>query len=144
MAKAPSGNAISDQLIKALHSTTARYHSTVQATKAGYAVASPCVTSPAGTMGFHWVNMALVDPVFDPMQPEALLYAPDKHGKLKLVAVEYLVANIGQPAPTFGGQPFDVNAAPLPFPHWALHVWVHESNPAGMFMPFNPNVSCNS
>ncbi len=131
-------------LAQAVKSTTARFHSTTQATKAGYAVNSPCVAHPTlGTMGFHWVNQGLVDPVFDAMQPEAVLYAPDKNGNLKLVAVEYIVINVGQPAPKFDGRAFDVGGTPVPVPHWSLHVWVHETNPNGMFTPFNPAVSCN-
>ena len=130
-------------LLKAVHSATARYHSTTQATKAGYAVSSPCVSHPTlGTMGFHWVNNALVDPAFDPLQPEALLYAPGPNDTLKLVAVEYIVINVGQPAPTFDGRAFDVGGTPVPVPHWSLHVWAHEDNPNGVFTPFNPSITC--
>ena len=56
--------------------------------------------------------------------------------------VEYIVIDVGQPAPTFGGQPFDVGGTPVPVPHWSLHVWLHKDNPAGLFKPFNPTVSC--
>ena len=42
-------------------------------------------------MGFHLIKGDLLDRTVDPAQPEALVYAPDKHGKLKLVAVEYVV-----------------------------------------------------
>ena len=131
-------------LAKKLHARTARFHSTKQASKAGYVGGSPCVSSPDGGMGFHWVNDALVDPVFDPMNPEAILYAPDANGKLKLIAVEYLVIDVGQPAPTFDGQPFDVGGSPIPVDHWSLHVWVHKDNPSGLFAPFNPDVSCSA
>ena len=94
-------------------------------------------------MGFHWVNHSLVDPVFEQLKPEALLYAPNGNGKLKLVAVEYIVINTGQPAPTFDGQPFDVGGTPIPDAHWSLHVWIHKDNPSGIFTPFNPAISCN-
>lgn len=93
-------------------------------------------------MGFHWVNFGLVDPAFEPTRPEAVLYDPDANGNLKLVAVEYIVVDVGQPAPTFGGQAFLGGGAPLPVPHWTLHVWIHRDNPSGMFAPFNPTVSC--
>lgn len=132
-------------LLKAVHAATSRYHSTTQATKAGYAQASPCVSHPTlGAMGFHWVNDGLVDPAFDPLRPEAVLYAPSPNGSLKLVAVEYIVIDVGQPAPTFDGYPFDVGGTPVPVPHWSLHVWVHRDNPNGTFTPFNPNVTCPS
>lgn len=138
-----SSAAASAGALKALHAATARFHSTAQATKAGYMEDSPCIAAPGlGTMGFHWVNQGLVDPVFEPLRPEAVLYAPDRHGTLKLVAVEYIVINTGQPAPVFDGQPFDVGGTPVPVAHWSLHVWVHEENPSGIFTPFNPAISC--
>jgi hypothetical protein len=36
-----------------------------------------------------------VDPVFDSVKPEAVLYAPRKNGALELVAVESIVVNVG-------------------------------------------------
>ncbi len=65
-------------------------------------------------MGYHWVNPGLIDPVFDPLRPEVVLYAPGNGGNLRLVGVE-----------------------------WTLHVWVHEDNPDGVFAKYNPNVSCD-
>jgi hypothetical protein len=130
-------------LVKKVHAASARFHSTVQAGKAGYVEASPCVAHPTlGAMGFHWVSQGLVDPAFDPLRPEAILYAPTANGTLELVAVEYIVIDVGQPAPTFAGQPFDVGGAPIPVAHWTLHVWAHAHNPSGIFSPFNPAVSC--
>lgn len=130
-------------LAKEVRQATARFHSTTQATRAGYAVASPCVAVPGlGGMGFHWVNQSLVDPVFDPLKPEAVLYEPAPNGQLKFVAVEYIVINVGQPAPTFDGQPFNVGGTPVPVPHWSLHVWINRENPRGLFTSFNPDVSC--
>jgi hypothetical protein len=130
-------------LLTAVHAATSRYHSTTQALKNGYIQDNNCVSVPGlGGMGYHWVNPNLVDPVFDPLQPEVILYASGPNGKLKLVAVEYIVINVGQPAPVFGTQAFMVGGTPVPAPHWSLHVWLFESNPSGMFAPFNPNVSC--
>lgn len=130
-------------LVKALHASTARYHATVQATKAGYVQDSPCVAVPGlGGMGYHWVNKGMVDDVFDPTKPEAILYVPDAKGNLKKVAVEFVVLDFGQPKPTFGDHPFDDGGAPIPIPHWTLHVWVDEANPSGVFAPFNPSVAC--
>lgn len=144
-AKKGGASASTEKMVKSLHSATARYHSTVQSTKAGYVESSPCIAAPGlGGMGFHWVNQNMVDPVFDPTTPEAVLYAPDGNGKLKKVAVEFIVINVGQPAPMFGDYPFDVGGAPIPVPHWTLHVWVDQDNPSGVFAPFNPTVSCPS
>lgn len=134
---------LSSSLVRDIRARTARYHATQQATADGYAQTSPCVAVPSlGGMGFHWANNALVDPVFDPLVPEVLLYAPNDEGKLKLVGVEYIVIDVGQPRPSLGGQPFDIGGTPVPVPHYSLHVWVHRENPNGMFTPFNPRVSC--
>lgn len=130
-------------LLKSVRQATSRFNSTTQAIKAGYVPSDHCVSAPGlGGMGYHWVNPTLVDPVFDPLKPEALLYARGPGGNLRLVAVEYIVINVGQPRPMFGDQPFDIGGAPIPASHWTLHVWLHEHNPAGMFAPFNPNISC--
>jgi len=126
-------------LVAQAHAVSARFHNTVQASKAGYAVVSPCISHPTlGAMGFHWANGALIDPVFDPLQPEQLVYSPEG----KLVAVEYVVIDVGQPAPTFAGHPFDVGGTPIPVAHWSLHVWTHFTNPSGIYSPWNPAVAC--
>ena len=140
-----SGAALTSQsqLLLSVLRANARFHSTAQAIKAGYEPDDHCVSVPGlGGMGFHWVNPSLVDPVFDPLKPEAILYATSPSGNLRLIAVEYIVINVGQPAPMFGDQPFDVGGTPVPVPHWSLHVWLYENNPSGIFVPFNPNVSC--
>jgi hypothetical protein len=130
-------------LLKAVRTATARFNSTTQAIRAGYVPDDHCVAVPGlGGMGYHWVNFDLVDPVFDPLQPEAVLYETGPGGNLRLVAVEYIVVDVGQPHPHFGDQPFDVGGTPLPFDHYSLHVWLYKDNPAGLFTPFNPNVTC--
>lgn len=134
---------IDDAVAREVRQATARFSSVTQATNEGYAPASGCVAAPGlGGMGVHWLSSGLVDPVFDPANPETVLYEPQKNGQMELVAVEYIVVNVGQPAPTFNGQPFDVGGTPLPIPHWSLHVWLFRENANGMFTPFNPAVSC--
>ena len=137
-----SAKAMND-LAKSVRNATAKYHSTKQAIAAGYVPDDHCVSVPGmGGMGYHWVNPTMVDPVFDPLQPEAILYAKGPGGNLRMVAVEYIVIDIGQDRPMFGDQPFDVGGTPVAAPHWSLHVWLYEHNPSGLFNPFNPNVSC--
>jgi hypothetical protein len=129
-------------LVKALRAATTRYRSPARALAAGYVADDHCVAAPGlGGMGFHWVNGELVDPVFQPLRPEVVLYARDQ-GRLRLVALEYIVIDVGQPAPTFDGHPFDVGGTPVPVPRWSLHVWVHKDKPSGTVAPFNPTVSC--
>ncbi|HLL75595.1 MAG TPA: hypothetical protein VK421_10060 [Pyrinomonadaceae bacterium] len=123
---------------------TAKYHNVEKALEDGYVQASPCVASPAGAMGYHYVNFSLAaDPDIDASQPEALLYLPNESGKLKLVGVEYVrVFTPSAQRPTLFGRPFDGPAFFLNPPQYNLHVWLWKHNPAGMFTPFNPALSC--
>jgi hypothetical protein len=141
--KSGSPDASQEELLKAVRQATARFNSTTQAEKAGYLVDTHCVAVPGlGGMGYHWVNPDFVDAVFDPLQPEVVLYATGPGGNLRLVAVEYIVLDEGQDHPSFGGRDFDVGGTPVPVPHWSLHVWLYENNPNGLFTPFNPSVTC--
>jgi hypothetical protein len=104
-------------------------------------------------MGVHWANNALVgDPAIVPNRPEAMVYAPDRHGTLTLAAVEYVVIKAdwdktnSQP-PRLFGHTFNFTDQPnrygLP-PFYSLHVWVWKHNPAGKFEMWNPKVKCPS
>ncbi len=131
------------ELLKSVKQATSRFHSMGQAIKAGYVPSDHCVSVPGlGGMGYHWANPSLIDPVFDPLKPEVVLYASGPGGKLRLVAIEYIVINVGQPRPMFGSQPFNIGGTPTPAPHWSLHVWLYHDNPNGMFTPFNPTITC--
>ena len=115
-------------------------------------------------MGVHYVKVDLVkDPAIDATHPEALVYAPDAHGRLHLAAVEYVVIksdweatqpqppNMGYPTavtlapPTLFGHTFNFTDAPnrygLP-PFYSLHAWVWKHNPRGVLEMWNPNVHC--
>jgi hypothetical protein len=129
-----------DELIEAIRHATARYNSTEQAVRDGFQPENVCVPQ----MGYHWVNFGRVDPVFDPLAPEIMVYAPGPNGQPQLVAVEYLVVDIGQGRPELNGYPMDDGVAPLPFDHWTLHVWLYEDNPDGIFEAHNPNVNCGN
>ncbi|MBE7503633.1 MAG: hypothetical protein HS113_25755 [Verrucomicrobiales bacterium] len=120
--------------LKTVKQATARFHSKTQAVKAGYVPDDHCVSVPGlGGMGYHWLNPLLVDDLYDPLQPEVVLYATGPDGELRLVAIEYIVLDVGQAHPSFGGQPFDIGGTPLPLPHYSLHVWLYEENPNGVF-----------
>lgn len=135
--------AAENDLLQSVKNATSKFHSTTQAVNAGYVPDDHCVSVPGlGGMGYHWANPSLVDPVMDPLKPEVVLYAKGPGGNLRLVALEYIVINVGQPRPSFDGHLFDVGGTPVPVPHWSLHVWLYQTNPSGMFVPFNPNVSC--
>lgn len=136
-------------LLATVRDETARFSSTTAAVEAGYVPDDHCVVHPEmGGMGFHWLAEDLVDPAFDPLQPEALLYAPTPDGGRQLVGVEYIVIDAGQGRPSFDGHPFDEGGVPplteQGVPHWSLHVWAHLENADGTFTPFNPAVTCDS
>ena len=144
-AAAPSGG---QSQLAAVRQATVQYHDVDRAIADGYKADPQCVPG----MGYHYVNLALFGAPLNPLKPAALLYAPSGNGRLKLVGVEYFVVDADQnPAthnavrPELFGQAFD---GPMPghgpgMPvHYDLHVWTHEANPAGVFSPWNPKVSC--
>ena len=139
---------------------SARFNSVNQAMDAGYGPLPEgvplheCIASFDGTgaMGFHYLNGALLDTTLDPTQPEVLVFGPDGHGNLKLVALEYVVfqepwiAEHGSLVPSLFGQ--SLRAVPAPNRYevpafFQIHAWLWESNPAGTFADFNPVVSCD-
>jgi hypothetical protein len=101
-------------------------------------------------MGIHFVDRALVrDGQLDAERPEALVYEP-KDGRLQLVGVEYIVladawhANHQAP-PVLMGQHSHYVGSPNRYgnpPFYELHVWAWRRNPNGMFVDWNPRVSC--
>ena len=137
--------------LQAVRAAVARYHSVDQATADGYFAASPCESSPAGTMGIHFINPALFGPGIDPLRPEILLYLPRADGSLELVGVEYFAVDADQDLgtatdrPSIFGRAFDgpmLGHAPGMPIHYDLHVWVAEANPAGVFAQWNPAIAC--
>jgi hypothetical protein len=156
--------------LAAVRRATAQFHNPDVAAAAGYVFGEPCVSSPAGAMGIHAPNPALIaDQTIDPERPEVLLYQ-QTNGGLKLIGVEYmrwvLLRNTttGQVAPWFPASPWTsnyvvANSRPQLFGqnfdgfmpghnpsmpwHWDFHVWIWANNPDGMFAQWNPSISCN-
>jgi hypothetical protein len=102
-------------------------------------------------MGFHWINMKLVDASVEATKPEALVYEPNKDGKLDFVAVEYVVPKAAWDAagnttpPKLNGVEFMLTTSPNRYnipAFYSLHAWIWKSNPDGINEPFNPRVSC--
>lgn len=136
-----------------LREVTGAFHSETLATAAGFeGDTEPCVESPAGGMGIHYVNRKRVeDGVIRRDKPEILLYAPSSSGEPKLVGIEYFKPDEDQNVKTdddrpklfghaFDG-PMEGHAPGMPV-HYDLHVWLWKKNPSGMFAPFNPTVAC--
>jgi hypothetical protein len=146
------GKADQNKLLAQIKGATAKYHNFDAALADQYVLDLHCVEVPGlGGMGFHALRMDLIDGVINPLEPEVLVYEPMKNGKLRLVAVEYIVVaelwdaeNDGPPM--LGNVAFNDHRAPgsggPPFPHYQLHVWIWKNNPKGIYFPFNPNVNC--
>jgi hypothetical protein len=136
---------------------TAKFQSLGVAQKAGYALlvdqdGIACIDMPGmGAMGVHYVKGDLVgDGKIDALHPEAVVYEPIGRGKVRLVALEYVVFKADWDAkhkhkPSLFGRKFDETAAGnrygLPA-FYSLHAWIFKSNPAGTFAMWNPRVHC--
>jgi hypothetical protein len=143
---------------------TARFHDLSAADAAGYSVqvadlaGITCIDSAAGAMGVHYLNPNLVPELFDAgagadvdaATPELLVYAPGPDGQLRLVALEYLTIKAAwdaqhAAAPSLFGRTFDSTAVGnrygLPA-FYSLHAWIWDPNPADIFAPYNPRVTC--
>lgn len=131
---------------------TVKYHDVRVAEADGYVplplLGNLCYSSGdprVGAMGIHYVNPTLAgDSVIDPLRPELLVYFP-RGGKLHLVAVEYFTADTGQPVPEVLGVPMHgplTHLEPQIGPHYQLHFWLWQGNPAGIAAAHNPSLSC--
>lgn len=102
-----------------------------------------------GGMGVHFLNMQLVGPQLDPTKPQVLIYEP-KGDKLQLAAAEWFapVAVVGDDPPSIFGHTLQGPMAgheplmPDGMHHYDLHVWLWKHNPAGVFSPTNPDLTC--
>jgi hypothetical protein len=145
--------------VQQIRNATRKFHNIVTAEKAGYVPFADvngisCIEEKGmGGMGVHYVNPKLIaDPAIDPTAPEALVYAPERDGTLRLAALEYLVdksswdGKHAQGPQLFRGHPFDVTTAPNRFglnTFYSQHVWVWKHNPAGLLAMWNPTVHCS-
>jgi len=108
----------------------------------GYRRFGPCISSPQGAIGLHYVNRRLFASVaIIPRQPEAIVYMPRPGGGLRLGAVAY--AKVGGDRPRLWGVPFKGPMIEAGMPkHYDLHVWIWQPNPRGLFAQFNPSIRC--
>lgn len=136
--------------VAAVRAATAAYHDVATATVDGYIPTDTCVSSPAGAMGYHYVEPSLLDQPIDLRHPAILVYQPTEGGR-KLVALEYFKVDEDQSTatdtdrPSLLGQAFQgpmVGHEPGMPIHYDLHVWAWQNNPTGMFAQWNPRGSC--
>ena len=128
--------------LAAARAGTARFHDVEAAEAAGFVQMSPCIEDPTdGGMGYHYANEA--NTALEPAKPQIVLYEPQANGRLRLVAVEYLVPYEVMPEDGRAPRLFEQDFHPTPhLQAWTLHVWLWRSNPSGMFAEYNPRVSC--
>ncbi|MEO6529249.1 MAG: hypothetical protein ABIP93_21705 [Gemmatimonadaceae bacterium] len=136
-------SSVADDLATLRH-VTAPFRDFDVATAAGWsAKITDCMASHEGGMGFHYGNPALIDGVARVNEPELLLYEPDHNGRLRLVAVEYIIPYTAlsreSTPPQLFGREFKQNDV---FQLWGLHAWVWKENASGIFADWNPAVSC--
>jgi hypothetical protein len=139
---------LGDQIAQ-LRAATARFHDLEAAKDAGYNVAlTACYEDEVngeGAMGYHYGKPSIINATVNQLEPEALLYEPQKNGRPRLVGVEYIVpftvVSEDSPPPRAFGLNFKKNFV---FNVWALHVWVWKNNPSGIFADWNPNVTCDN
>jgi hypothetical protein len=136
----------------AVRSATAEYHQIERAIADGYelgykGIITGCIAHPTdGAMGYHYFREDLIDdPAVDPLQPEGLVYEKLPNGKLKLVAVEWIVPGPVPPQPEL--EPPTVLGVDMhvlnPALGWYIHhAWVWKHNPSGIFSDWNPEVTC--
>jgi hypothetical protein len=144
--------------LRAAKKATKQYGDVAAAQAAGYglfkdAAGIACIANPGvGAMGVHYVNGTYVgDTVLDPAKPEAVVYEPRRNGKLKIVALEYIVFQAPWDAahsspPSLFGTPFMLTASPNRYgipAFYALHAWIYKHNPSGTFAMWNPRVDCS-
>jgi hypothetical protein len=139
-------------IVREVRQSTREFLDVDAAGLAGYNSTGSCVSGPqAGAMGVHYVNGTLFgDDALEASSPEILVYEP-RGGKLRLVAVEYVVdaalwdaKKIGPPI--LMGQHFHYVGSPNRYgggAFYELHVWAWKNNPSGTFADWNPNVSCD-
>lgn len=152
----PAALAQSQDGFKGVRKATAAFHDIEAAKAAGYTLelsdvsGETCIADlsdpSAGAMGVHMVSLdRVLDPALDESDPEILVYEPMNDGTLKLVSVEYVVFDVGQPTPHLFGVPFYRNSGErygLP-PFYGLHAWIWKPNPSGILSLWNPDVCCN-
>jgi hypothetical protein len=141
-------------LVDAVRDSTARFQDVEVAEAEGYTLMFGCVSGPdSGAMGLHFVNPSLIgDDVLDTTRPEIVIYEPLPNGRKRLIGADFLVfkdvwdATHSSP-PEIMGQLLHLFEAPNRFglpAFYTLHVWAWKESPAGAFVNWHPNVSCDA
>ena len=127
--------------LNAAYASLQAYSAVSDAVDAGYEPQGECVESSDGGMGVRYIHPE-VDGL-DPAEPQGLLFGCTDDDA-RLFAAEWLIpaGDVDEPPVLFGQEfdgPHDPNGEG---DQYDLHVWLAETNPAGLFAPFNPRVEC--
>jgi hypothetical protein len=144
----------------AARGATARYQDISRAVADGFGELQDvnhiaCIDNPAGGMGIHYVLGSRVGNAAESAaEPEVLVYEPQANGRMRLVAVEYVVTKANWESdpthvdpPSLFGTTFELvpegNRYGLP-DFYELHAWIWKHNPNGIHEDWNPNVTCDN
>lgn len=135
--------------LAAVRAATAQFHRLGATQAAGYDLVPDldhCFDNPGvGAMGYHYIDVDALDTTVEATHPEAMVYAPQPNGRLRLAAVEYIVpadawdADGNGELPSLFGEQFHLNED---LGVYVLHAWIWMNNPSGVFEDWNPNVTC--
>ena len=125
-----------DRDIMTIRYATAKFKTTEAAEAAGYKRVTDCVQhQPAGAMGYHFQNNALLDTTLDLEHPEVLVYEKMPDGTFQLNGVEFLVPisawKSTEPPRIMGQALMKVDSIGF----WFLHVWTWKPSPSGLLLP---------
>ncbi len=119
--------------LAALRNATAKYHDINKTLASGREDLGLCVDH----MGQHYAKTPF-DATVDPLNPEAMVYADDGEGHLRLVAVEWVATE--RNTNVIDGQDLHFNPA---VGLWVLHAWIWSPNPDpdhGVFADMNSRI----
>lgn len=127
-----------------LYGVTTQFLAFDRAEAAGFSRLTPCDTDPQlGGQGYHYARTDRIDGSVSLLEPEILMYEPRPDGSMRLVGVEYIIPYAVRPRtaepPMLLGQRFHQIDR---YEVWALHVWLYQFNPSGLFANWNPLVTC--
>jgi hypothetical protein len=137
--------------LQQLRTLLAAYEDVDAAQSDGFEQFGDCMSGSQGAQGIHFTHGERIgDPDLDVLHPEVLMYEPRPDGSLRLIGAEYLVFQAAwheagnAAAPVLLGREFSLNTTLLDEPFYALHVWVWQHNPLGLFANWNPLVVCDA
>ncbi len=127
-----------------LYRVTTQFLDFNRAEAAGFTRITPCDADPQlGAQGYHYALPDRVNATVSLLEPEILMYEPRSDGSLRLVGVEYIIpytarARSAEPPVLLGQRFHQIDRYEV----WALHVWLYQYNPSGLFANWNPLVTC--